>query len=41
MKKYDVGFCSCGRVDYVNYDELCEICDAVGQALLICKRTIV
>lgn len=39
MKKYDVIFCSCGRVHFIDYNKLIDVCDKKGKELLhICNN---
>lgn len=36
---YDVRFCSCGRIHFIDYDELCKVCDDENkEVLFICNN---
>lgn len=37
--KYDVRFCRCGRVHFIDYEKLCQVCDDQGKEVIhICNN---
>lgn len=37
--KYDVRFCRCGRVHFIDYEKLCAVCDDQGKEVIqICNN---